>query len=159
MRLAPSEKVIFSTRRHWIILMPALGLTLVGLCCGLCTIAGSMGEPPPGQPPPPAEMFYCLAACVGLIFLAAAVVIIRAIFDFANSSYILTNQRIIATTGFPKRTLEILLPNVDSVQTQNISSLFGYGSLVIMSTRSNQVLKYVDQAETFYQHLREQQYR
>jgi len=52
--------------------------------------------------------------------------------------------------------IEIVLPHVDSVHTKGGSTLLGYGSLVIMSTRSRQVLNYVAEAEEFHSHLRGQ---
>jgi len=158
MRNRPTEQIIYTTRRHWAVLILPSFLVLLGLCCTGFTMIGATADPPPGQEAPPDQALFCMGACTTFIFVAAFLWVLRELLGFLNSEFILTTRRMIAVTGFGRDELDIPLGQIDSVQlkTSFLGNLLGYGSLTVRSGRSNQNLRLVANASRLRQHIQDQ---
>ena len=156
---APDEQVIYTTKRHWAILIPPAFFVILGLCCSLLTIIGATTDPPPGQPPPPDQALFCLGGCTTLIFAAGLFGTVRAFSKFLNSEFTLTNRRMIAQEGiFNRNYSDIPLRQIDNVfvRIPFWGNTLGYGTLEISSTRATQPLNYVAGASRLRQLIQEQ---
>ena len=122
--LGESEKVVFGTRRHWLVVWrPVLVMFLLSLLIGivvalLLPFTGGMSS-------------------VGLILLVIPVGrIIMVMLEWANEVYIVTNRRIIQLEGvFNKHVVDSSLEKVnDVVMDQTFwGRIWGYGNIEIMT--------------------------
>ena len=115
--LMPGEKIIYTTKLHWIV----YGWTL--FCIFLAIFFGIKGA----ENAPIAAIFFLLAAITG----------ISAIINQATSEFGLTNKRVIMKTGFIRRnSIEVLLSKTEGIQVNQgiLGRMLGYGSLIISGT-------------------------
>ncbi len=129
--LLSGEQVVYRSHLHWIIFGPTLGwiigmlfsLTILpDTTFGKITMAGN-------------HPFYLIFAYIAL--LGATINGVIAYVIFRTSEYGITNKRVIVKVGFiQRRTLEILLPKIESIQVfQSVPGRFlNYGTIVIAGT-------------------------
>ncbi len=138
--LLPNEKIIFSTHVHPAIFLPSITsfiVTLTILIYGYrnstytttsivdpsITINGAMGS-----------LLLCISS---LLFLYSIMLGIQGTISLLTTEFAITNRRIIAKTGFfHRRTLEILLPKIESISIyQNLlGRAMNFGNVTIIGT-------------------------
>ena len=118
--LLPGEKVGFRTRLHPIIFATPVVLVLLAWSCNLI-----LADP-------------SLASGAGSIFLFAALALgVLRFIDFVTSEFAVTDKRVIVKVGFfRRRTVEMLLQQVESiVVNQGIGGrILGYGDIVVIGS-------------------------
>jgi uncharacterized membrane protein YdbT with pleckstrin-like domain len=112
--LMPGENVVYSTRLHWAVFLPAILWFVVGI--------GLLFKGPVG---------LLLLVFVG-IPVAIASLIARATSEFA-----VTNKRVLIKTGWIRRhSLETLLTKIESIRVEQsvLGRMLDYGTIVISGT-------------------------
>lgn len=122
--LQPEEKVLYSTKPHWIFFLPAIGLWI--LAAALFVLSGLI---PQG---PAVLVCWSLAAIVGLVALYKTV---TAWFHRWTTETDVTTFRIVHKTGFiQRRTFEMSLDKVESVDVNQsiMGRLMNFGDVTIL---------------------------
>jgi uncharacterized membrane protein YdbT with pleckstrin-like domain len=115
--LMPREKILYTTKLHWIV----YGLTLFWIFLAIFFIIGGKE----------------IASIAAFFFLIAAIMGVSAIINQASSEFGLTNKRVIMKTGFIRRnSIEVLLSKTEVIQVNQgiLGRMLGYGSLIISGT-------------------------
>jgi len=119
--LMEGERVVYRTKLHWIVLLPAL-LVAVVLFAGAIALVVYLPKWWPG----------------GLALLLVAMgVMMGPLTRVAASEFAVTNKRVAIKLGFlHRRTLEMVLAKVESLAVdQGVAArLFGYGTLTVRGT-------------------------
>ena len=141
--LMKDEKVLYFTKPHWILYKQAILwfiITLFLLVFGPSLRLSTMMF---GYP------LYKVGAFLTLIF--TLVYAIPAYFKITFSEIALTNRRLIIKTGFMEtRSVEILLPKIESVQVLQplLGKMFDFGSIIVHGVGgSKDTLGFVPQPE------------
>lgn len=113
--LIAGEQVVYQTRIHPIVFLPAAGMVLVGIGLGVAL------SPPGG---------------LAVLVMGAAMAIGAWIRQWA-SEFAVTNRRVIVKVGLiSRRTIEINMSKVESVEVNQdvFARLFNYGTIVVIGT-------------------------
>lgn len=119
--LVPGETLVYRTRCHWIVMLwPFVGGVVLGFVGFVLFASGCMGTKKGGSYP---EMILLgVAALVGGVALMGGGIIHRAATEVAVS-----DKRVLIKRGlFSRRSIEVLLPKVESIGVDE--SLFGRSS-------------------------------
>lgn len=112
--LLPDEQVVYRAKLHWKIYWQSFVFLLIGIALlGLHVIVGS------------------IAIFLGLL------VSLRAFIEYKTSEFGVTTKRVIIKVGFfRRRTLELLLRQVEAVSVEQsvLGRIFGFGSLTLTGT-------------------------
>lgn len=123
--LLRDERVIYKTKLHWaVFIFP----TLVGIV-GLLALVGGLSAHAP-------ESEHALAPGLGILIIAI-LLFISPTLSFLTSEFAVTNKRVIIKIGFiSRRTLELLLPKVETVSVSQgiLGRIFDYGTIVVIGT-------------------------
>lgn len=114
--MAPGERLIYHTRRHWATAISPVPVALLVSAIVLFPVVSGLGW-----------FFFLCAVASGL----------ASYLTYASSEFGLTNRRVIVKSGWLRRQSgEILLSKVESIQANQgiIGRMLGYGSLVIVGT-------------------------
>lgn len=129
--LVPGETLVYKTGCHWIVMFWPL---LVGLVLGFFGFAffagGWMATRNGGRYE--GAMVWGALALLGAIALIAGGIIRRAATEVAVS-----NRRVLIKTGlFSRRSVEVLLPKVESIGVDEsfLGRILGYGSVIVRGT-------------------------
>ncbi len=130
--LNPGERILYATHLHWIVLLRSLVMTTILSAVGLALIvwdfAAKHTERGEGQ----------AAAIAGLTLILVGGVILGIAFIRRNAwEAAVTNRRIVIKVGFlTKRTIELFLAKVESVEVEQTLSgrMLGFGSIVVRGT-------------------------
>jgi len=135
--LMNGEKVIYHTRRHWIIFFwPAVFFILAAV-----------------------GVFYGLAwgGILLVFFLGTA---LSSFVTFASSEFGVTNKRVLIKVGFIRRhTLETLLTKVEGIGVDQdiLGRILGYGTIVVSGTGgTKEVFHKIDAPLKFRKYVQEQ---
>ncbi len=134
--LMPNEKVLFSARIHPAVFLPAVVSFIASIVFAFIASGPTRQQDPSGLSP--AEIFLCMT---GIFFFYSLWLGLQAVVLISTTEFAVTNQRVIAKTGFIRRhTLEMLLSKVESVSVrQNIlGRLLNFGTLTITGTGGTQ---------------------
>jgi uncharacterized membrane protein YdbT with pleckstrin-like domain len=119
--LMEGETVVFRTKLHWIVLLPATLLAIV-LLAGAVAVFAYQPKVWPG----------------GLaLVLVAVVVMVGPLTRVAASEFVVTNKRVAIKLGFlHRRTLEMVLAKVESIAIDQgmAARLLNYGTLTVRGT-------------------------
>jgi uncharacterized membrane protein YdbT with pleckstrin-like domain len=130
--LIPGEEVRYRAWLHWSTMMrPVLVGSFLDLAGIACVIAWALGGN--GAPPRPAAL---LVAGVVLL-LAGGVVLAIGVIRRASTEIVVTTRRVLIKTGIlERRTVEILLSKIESVDvTETVSGrMMGFGKVVLRGT-------------------------
>jgi uncharacterized membrane protein YdbT with pleckstrin-like domain len=130
--LLPNEKILFFARVHPAIFLPSIFSLVItaGFVINAISTA-SRNDETSGI----TAGFSLLIS--GLFFLLAIRVGLEALIIILTTEFAVTNRRVIAKTGFiRRRTLEMLLPKVESIAVYQhlIGRLFNFGSVTVVGT-------------------------
>lgn len=109
---------------HWAVFMRPIVWMLLGIG------ASSTGSAEIAVNPFPAILSF-------LIFWVAGIDGVGCYMLRSHTSYMLTTHRLVMTTGlFQKRSIEILLPKIESIAVNEpyLGRIFGYGTIVVGGT-------------------------
>ena len=129
--LVPGENLVYKTRCHWIVMLWPLVGGLVLASVGFVLLAGGwMGMNKGGSYP---EMIGLgLAGLLGGALVIAGGVIRRTATEVGVS-----NKRVLIKTGlFSRRSIEVLLPKVESIGVDEsvFGRMLGYGTVIVRGT-------------------------
>ena len=130
--LIPGETLQYQTRLHWAVM---LGHLLIGMLFALAAIVVPLLLRPTPGPHRDSSGGTILFALVCLA--VAAILIGLGILKRSATEIAVTNRRVIVKMGVvSRRTLELLLPRIESVGVEEsvIGRLLGYGTVTIRGT-------------------------
>ena len=130
--LMEGETVAYSTRLHWIVLVPALLLCALFGTPGVALLVASVNRT--GDPRLSAQS---LTIGGGALLAIAIVILVRGILTRNAVRMAVTNKRVIAKVGVvTRRTIDLLLSRVESVGVEEsvMGRMLGYGTVVIRGT-------------------------
>jgi uncharacterized membrane protein YdbT with pleckstrin-like domain len=120
--LQPGETVVYTTRLHWLIFLPAIVLLVV--CLALLIGSGFVGGDLP-------TALRLLAALFGLLAISSWA---RAAIRRATTELAVTDRRVIFKSGlFSRHTLEMNRSKVESVDVDQtlMGRLLGFGTIIL----------------------------
>lgn len=124
--LISGEQVIYKTRLHKMVFLPALFLSVLGII--MCIMGFSVG----------CQSRLEILAITGIIIaLVSLPFSIGSLTNYFSSEFAITNKRILIKIGFlEKKSLELLLTKIESIVVdQGIGGrIFNYGTIVITGT-------------------------
>jgi hypothetical protein len=123
--LQPGESVIYTTRLHWLIFLPAIGLLAI---CLILLIASLLTQ---------GDIAKGLTAAAGIFALFAVSSWVRAAILRATTELAVTDRRVIYKSGLLSRhTLEMNRSKVESVDVDQtlLGRMFGFGTIVVRGT-------------------------
>jgi uncharacterized membrane protein YdbT with pleckstrin-like domain len=127
--LLNDEKIVFKTKKHWIIfLWPALFLIV-----GIKIILLEKTLTPTATASNPSSSIGGFFMLIGILWFVLALI------DFLNNEYAVTDKRIIIKVGMIKRTtLEMNKEKVESILVDQsiLGRMFNYGTLIVSGTGS-----------------------
>lgn len=130
--LMEGEKVAYSTRLHWIVLVGPLALWALFAAPGVALLVASANRS--GDPNASAQSM--MIAGVALLVIAA-VILVRGILTRNAVQMAVTNKRVIAKVGIvTRRTVDMLLSRVESVGVEEsvMGRMLGYGTVTLRGT-------------------------
>ncbi len=130
--LISGERLVYETGIHWIVLFwPFVGAILIaGAGAAILAFRDSIAI---GHASAPATMEILGACCL----LAAAIIFGSAVLKKNATEMAVTNRRVIIKTGLAsRRSLEIMLPKVESIGIDESfgGRMLGYGTMTIRGT-------------------------
>jgi hypothetical protein len=132
--LIPGESVQYQTRLHWIVMLGHVAvaavfefLTIAFLLASRSRWKGVLAAPPRGA------IYFGTFICftLGAIFFCVGLLKRNA------TEMAVTNKRVIVKTGLAdRRTIEILLPRIESIAVEEpaMGRLLGYGTVIVRGT-------------------------
>jgi uncharacterized membrane protein YdbT with pleckstrin-like domain len=153
--LVPGEQVIYQTRLHWVVM---LGNVVVG-CLLLAAGAGVLyyATTQAGFEAATVRMMQGTAAA---LILASVVIIIAGLVRRNATEMAVTNRRVIVKTGIvSRRTIEMLLNKVESIEVgeTTMGRLLGYGAIIVVGTGgSTEPFRKIAHPLTFRSRLQQQ---
>jgi len=134
--LIADEQVQYETKLHWIVMLGhvVIALILVALAIGLVIGARSNWQGAGAGVAPSPNVMY-IGALVSLVI--GAIVFIIGLVRRGATEMAVTNKRVIVKTGLAnRRTLELLLPRIESVVVEEpaMGRVLGYGTVIVRGT-------------------------
>ncbi len=130
--LISGETIQYQTNLHWVVMLNHAGLSVFFVAAGIALVVFSGSTRRPGEPHSFALIWVALAA-----FALATIVLGMGILKRSATEMAVTNKRVIVKTGLAnRRTVEILLPRIESIAVEEpaIGRLLGYGTVVVKGT-------------------------
>lgn len=141
--LLQDEQVLYGARVHWIVYLP----TMLILC--VSAVSTVLGSNPEWLGPATARLGggfaawiakylpFALLATGGAISVLSLIAFVPALIERFSTELVVTNQRVIAKTGFIRRTVSEL--NNDKIEGVDVDQsvagrIFGYGTLTVRGT-------------------------
>lgn len=130
--LNPGERVVYSTRLHWVVLYRSIFVDTVFSLAGL----GLLGWAVVGKHTQRGEAQAAGIAGFTLIVLGGIILALAAMRRNATEMAV-TNKRVIIKVGYlTKRTIELFLSKVESVEVEQsvTGRMLGFGSITVRGT-------------------------
>lgn len=145
--LQPGENLVYATKLHWFIYLPAILLLIV---CILLALAGLYTADTP-------NLSLALGIAAAIFALLALSSWLRAFIRRATTELAVTDQRIIYKAGLIARhTLEMSRAKVESVTVDQslLGRIFGYGTIIVRGTGSTlEPIRNIGDPLTFRSHI------
>ena len=128
--LMEGEQVTYTTKRHWIIFLPALVYFLLGLALLIAALVLPSAQQDE-------RVAWALDVFAGVAGLAAVWSVVPALIDSITSEFGVTNRRVIVKVGWlRRRSLETLLSKVEGIEVEQsiLARVFGYGTITVTGT-------------------------
>jgi hypothetical protein len=123
--LLPDEEIEFFTRPHWMTLLPNTLGSLAFIVFGFLLLNAERLGPE-------------TALIVKVAMMGALAANCYMYWVFTNTSFVVTNRRVIAFRGqgYQTTSMEVLLSKTESIQMQQplLGSFFGYGTVTLSGT-------------------------
>jgi uncharacterized membrane protein YdbT with pleckstrin-like domain len=130
--LNPGERILYSTRLHWIVLFRSIIVDTLFSAAGLVLIIWAIG----GKHTERGEAQVIGIAGVALLVLGG-IILGMAVIRRTATEMAVTNKRVIIKVGFlTKRTVELFMSKVESVGVEQtlFGRMMGYGSIAVRGT-------------------------
>jgi uncharacterized membrane protein YdbT with pleckstrin-like domain len=130
--LNPGERILYATRLHWIVLFRSIFVDAIFSGTGIALLVWAFG----GKHTERGEAQMIEMVGVALILFGNVIMAIACIRRNATEMAV-TNKRIIIKIGFlTKRTIELFLSRVESVEVEQtlVGRMMGYGSITVRGT-------------------------
>lgn len=132
--LIAGEQVQYETKLHWIVMLGHVFIAVILEALAIIlVIAARSNWQGAGNAPPPNVMYWGALIC----FVAGAIVFIAGLVRRGATEMAVTNKRVIVKTGLAnRRTLELLLPRIESVVVEEpaMGRVLGYGTVILRGT-------------------------
>ena len=132
--LIPGERVVYQTRLHWIVMIGHLLFALIVLALpGGILLYYARTE----QPQTAAQSKHLMLGGAGVLLLSAVIVILAGLVRRNATEMAVTTRRVVIKTGLAARkTIEMLLSKVESIEVSETASgrMLGYGTIVVIGT-------------------------
>lgn len=133
--LIPGEKVVYQTRLHWVVMLGHIlfACFVLGLPGGIL-LYYARRQHVEASPP---QNEHLMLGGAGVLLVSAVVVIIAGLVRRNATEMAVTTRRVVIKTGLAARkTIEMLLNKVESIEVSETASgrLLGYGTIVIIGT-------------------------
>jgi uncharacterized membrane protein YdbT with pleckstrin-like domain len=130
--LNPGETVIYETRLHWIVMLRSLVQACIAvlLAIGLLYYAFTRTGIPDDQ-------LHLMEGAAAVLVILAIILLIAGATRRNATEMAVTNHRVIIKVGlFGRRTIEMLLSKIESIEVQEtgLGRMLGYGSIVVIGT-------------------------
>lgn len=126
--LQPGETVIYQTRLHWIVYLPAVVVFVAGIL-GIF-LSHRVGD----------ANFSHMISILGMAFMMFAVILAASVWiQFISTEMAITNRRVVAKIGFIwRRTIEMERQKVESVSVDQsiLGRMLDYGTIIVRGTGS-----------------------
>jgi uncharacterized membrane protein YdbT with pleckstrin-like domain len=126
--LQPGETVIYHTRLHWIVFLPAITVAVAGL---IAVVFSGRGVEP--------TLVKLITTLGYALILFAVVLAISVWIRFISTEMAITNRRVVAKVGFIwRRTIEMERQKVESVSVDQsiLGRMLDYGTIIVRGTGS-----------------------
>jgi len=130
--LISGETVQYQTNLHWIVMLGHAGLAAFFVAVGAGLVVFSASARPSGESRSFALIWVALGA-----FAVATILLGVGILKRSATEMALTNKRVIVKTGLvSRRTIEILLPRIESIAVEEsaLGRVLGYGTVIVRGT-------------------------
>jgi uncharacterized membrane protein YdbT with pleckstrin-like domain len=145
--LQPGEAVVYTTKLHWFIYLPAILLLVICLVLAAASLFTADTQ----------NLSLALAIAAILFALLALSSGLRAFIRRATTELAVTDQRVIYKAGLLARhTLEMNRTKVESVAVDQtmLGRIFGYGTIIVRGTGSTlEPIRNISDPLTFRSHL------
>jgi uncharacterized membrane protein YdbT with pleckstrin-like domain len=129
--LVSGEKLLYTTRLHWIVLVRPLLIGLLLLAGGVALLVGGYQ----GEIQGAARETMLIG---GIVLVGLAGILVLSGFIRRNATEVaVTNMRVLIKTGLvERRSVEVLLAKVESINVEEpaLGRILGYGSVIIRGT-------------------------
>lgn len=131
--LVPGEKVIYQTRLHWIVMLGHLLFALLVLALPgalLLYYARTLAQADVRDP-------RLIEGAAAVLLVSAAAVVIAGLVRRNATEMAVTTRRVVIKTGIAARkTIEMLLNKVESIEVSETAGgrMLGYGTIVVIGT-------------------------
>jgi len=143
--LQPGETVLYETKLHWWIYVPAVWPLILSVASGI----GSFFVTP--------EFGLALIIAAGIFLLIALPALIRAFVARATTELAVTDRRVIYKKGlFARHTIEMNRDKVESVDVDQtvLGRIFGYGTIIVRGTGGSlEPIRNISHPLTFRSHI------
>jgi uncharacterized membrane protein YdbT with pleckstrin-like domain len=132
--LIAGEQVHYETKLHWVVMIGHLTIALGLLALAIVLLIDTHSHWEGVQAAPPPNAMYIGAA---LCCIVAAIVFGIGQLRRNATEMAVTNKRVIVKTGLAnRRTIELLLPRVESVVVEEpaVGRVLGYGTVIVRGT-------------------------
>jgi len=132
--LIPGEKVVYQTRLHWIVMLGHI--LFAGFVLGLpgaILLYYARKE----QAEASAQNQHLMLGGAGVLLVSAVAVIVAGLVRRSATEMAVTTRRVVIKTGLAARkTIEMLLNKVESIEVSETAGgrMLGYGTIVIIGT-------------------------
>jgi uncharacterized membrane protein YdbT with pleckstrin-like domain len=132
--LIPGEKVVYQTRLHWTVMLGHLlfAVLVLGLPGGILLYYVSRER----QQTSAANQHLMLGGA-GVLLMLAVIVVILGLLRRNATEMAVTTRRVVIKTGLAARkTIEMLLSKVESIEVSETAGgrMLGYGTIVVIGT-------------------------
>lgn len=130
--LIAGEQVQYETKLHWVVMLGHVTLAVILAIVGAGLLAGPWGRTHGGEEYSGALRWAGVASLV-----AAFIFLIVGLVRRDATEMAVTNKRVIVKTGLAsRRTVELLLPRIESVVVEEpaIGRALGYGTVILRGT-------------------------
>jgi len=132
--LIPGEKVVYQTRLHWTVMLGHLlfAVLVLGLPGGILLYYVSRERQQTS-----AANEHLMLGGAGVLLILAVIIVILGLLRRNATEMAVTTRRVIIKTGLAARkTIEMLLSKVESIEVSETAGgrLLGYGTIVVIGT-------------------------
>jgi uncharacterized membrane protein YdbT with pleckstrin-like domain len=132
--LIPGEKVVYQTRLHWTVMLGHLlaAVLVLGLPGGILLYYASRERQQTS-----AQNEHLMLGGAGVLLIAAVIVVILGLVRRNATEMAVTTRRVVIKTGLAARkTIEMLLSKVESIEVSETAGgrMLGYGTIVVIGT-------------------------
>ena len=132
--LIPGEKVVYQTRLHWTVMLGHLlfAVLVLGLPGGILLYYVSRERQQAS-----AAKEHLMLGGAGVLLILAVIIVILGLLRRNATEMAVTTRRVIIKTGLAARkTIEMLLSKVESIEVSETAGgrMLGYGTIVVIGT-------------------------